>query len=188
VHTQSTNTSSGNCKSAGGLDDRFDFILISDEVRFGTQNMRYIQESYRAVGQDGQRFNGTINGAPQNLNVSPEVADALFNMSDHLPVNLQIRVDKILDIQTNYARDFFATVAPNPVMDHTLLSCYMPAPGTINIAIFDVGGKLIDVQSQFLQAGKNSMTIQTEKLQPGFYMLQLTDQSSRKESIKLLKL
>lgn len=188
VHTQSTNTSSGNCKSAGGLDDRFDFILISDEVRFGTQNMRYIQESYKAVGQDGQRFNGTINGAPQNLAVSQEVADALYNFSDHLPVSLQIRVDKILDVQSNDASNFYATIAPNPVKDQTQLSCYMPSPGTVNIAVFDLGGKLIDMQSYFLDAGKNSLTIQTEKLQPGFYMLQLTDQNNRKESIKLLKL
>ncbi|MEZ5083738.1 MAG: hypothetical protein R2750_09850 [Bacteroidales bacterium] len=32
VHTQSTHTSS-NCASGGGMDDRFDFILISDEIR-----------------------------------------------------------------------------------------------------------------------------------------------------------
>lgn len=187
IHTQSTNTASGNCKSSGGLDDRFDFILISDEVRFGTQSLRYIQESYKAVGQDGQRFNGTINGAPQNLTVSPEVADALYNFSDHLPVTLKMRVDKILDIPVTFSRDFYAVINPNPVVDNALLGCYMSASGSLTTQIFDLGGNLIDSRTYFLEAGRQTVQLETSHLSSGFYLLQLTDNRQRKETIKLLK-
>src|SRR6056297_1557265 len=55
-HTQSTHES-GDCFSGGGMDDRFDFILLSEAVMNGQQGVTYIQDSYRTVGQDGSFFN-----------------------------------------------------------------------------------------------------------------------------------
>ena len=39
-HTQSTRSYSDECFSSGGLDDRFDFILMADEIKFSYNHMR----------------------------------------------------------------------------------------------------------------------------------------------------
>ncbi|MBO7083460.1 MAG: T9SS type A sorting domain-containing protein [Bacteroidales bacterium] len=111
-HTQSTRTESG-CFSGGGLDDRFDFILFSDEISVGEQKIRYIDQSYYAVGNDGRHFNQNIN---QNGNsaVSEEVAQALYDASDHLPVAMRLVVNGDVGLEENVMADF--QVYPNPTM------------------------------------------------------------------------
>lgn len=91
LHTQSTRTSSNGCASGGGMDDRFDFILCGNEVLMNDYWMQYIPNSYKALGQDSRRFNGSIN-SPSNIAVPSNVADALYNMSDHLPVIMDLNV------------------------------------------------------------------------------------------------
>ncbi len=91
VHTQSTHTASS-CFSGGGMDDRFDFILISDPIKEGANQIEYIQNSYETIGQDGNHYNdnltdGSNNAAPSN------VITALYNMSDHLPVSLKLKLN-----------------------------------------------------------------------------------------------
>lgn len=90
VHTQSTHTSSG-CYSGGGMDDRFDFILASQRIMDGGLSVKYIPGSYKALGQDGKRFDGRLN-SPLNESAPAKVIDALYNMSDHLPVIMDVEV------------------------------------------------------------------------------------------------
>ncbi|MFY0675402.1 MAG: endonuclease/exonuclease/phosphatase family protein, partial [Bacteroidia bacterium] len=89
LHTQSTRTTSFGSGSAGGLDDRFDWILVSDDVVNGTNKMEYVLGSYKAFGNDGKHFNNAIN-FKENTAVRDEVADALHEMSDHLPVVMKV--------------------------------------------------------------------------------------------------
>ncbi len=90
MHTQSTHTSSG-CASSGGMDDRFDFILASQYIMTGRGSIQYIPGTYKAIGQDGNRFNGRLD-TPQNNSAPAAVIDALYKMSDHLPVVMQVEV------------------------------------------------------------------------------------------------
>jgi len=96
-HTQSTRTADLGDGSWGGLDDRFDFVFASTDVMDGTKGVSYIPDSYQAMGQDGLRFNNSINN-PTNTILPQNIATALMYMSDHLPVKLKLAVDYI----TNY--------------------------------------------------------------------------------------
>jgi len=89
-HTQSTHSSSG-CHSGGGMDDRFDFILLSDAIINGSGSMSYILDSYQAIGQDGSYFDRALN-IESNASVSSDIARALYSFSDHLPVRLRLRL------------------------------------------------------------------------------------------------
>jgi endonuclease/exonuclease/phosphatase family metal-dependent hydrolase len=80
VHTQSPRSG-----SYGGMDDRFDWIFISESVLGETFEINYIDETYWAVGNDGNHFNQAINDG-NNTSVNDAVADALHDASDHLPV------------------------------------------------------------------------------------------------------
>lgn len=87
-HTQSTrSTSLADGGSGGGMDDRFDFILFSPECTTSTARARYVPGSFRAVGQDGQRFKQSINAAPLPSGYPTSVINALYVTSDHLPVS-----------------------------------------------------------------------------------------------------
>ncbi|MGV6862431.1 MAG: T9SS type A sorting domain-containing protein [Putridiphycobacter sp.] len=92
THTQSTRTTDLGDGSTGGMDDRFDFIFASADVFSGEKGVTYAFNSYQAMGQDGIRFNSSINN-PSNLLVPQNIATALMYMSDHLPVKMTVDVN-----------------------------------------------------------------------------------------------
>src|SRR5690606_10368596 len=90
-HTQSPhNNSSGAPPGAisGGLDDRFDFLLISSSLHDDV-GQDYIPNSYKAYGNDGNHFNDDINDPPM-IPEGSTIANALHAASDHLPVYLDL--------------------------------------------------------------------------------------------------
>lgn len=186
VHTQSTNTSSNDCKSGGGLDDRFDFILISDEVRFGTRNVRYVQQSYQAVGQDGNRFNSTV-VSPANSSVPPNVATALFNMSDHLPVTLKIRVDKVLSTNDYPLNPFMVSLSPNPASAMVQLMFYSARHQPMQISLLNTSGLTLYKKQVNAQTGRQTIDLNLGDLIPGLYFVRLTDADGNHEQLKLVK-
>jgi endonuclease/exonuclease/phosphatase family metal-dependent hydrolase len=96
LHTQSTRDALTNdgCYSGGGLDDRYDHILINQTTLTSSARMRYLPGSLKPVGNDGLHFNvainiGTNNSAPAN------VLTALYEVSDHLPVVADFEVSRL---------------------------------------------------------------------------------------------
>ncbi|MFK5889521.1 MAG: T9SS type A sorting domain-containing protein [Flavobacteriaceae bacterium] len=96
IHTQSTHTgqnfyqiSSYCCGAGGGLDDRFDFILMSKNLQTST-DLHYVTGSYKAYGNNGNCFNKRINDTSCTGTYSQTIRDNLYKMSDHLPVVMQL--------------------------------------------------------------------------------------------------
>jgi endonuclease/exonuclease/phosphatase family metal-dependent hydrolase len=83
-HTQSTRVRQFGDGTAGGLDDRFDMILMSQAV-MDSGGITFITGTYYAYGNDGNHYNDSIN-RPVNNAVGQLIADALHYASDHLPV------------------------------------------------------------------------------------------------------
>jgi endonuclease/exonuclease/phosphatase family metal-dependent hydrolase len=94
IHTQSTRTTTFDGGAIGGMDDRFDFIFMSEDLQNWGAQARYISGSYWAYGQDGNRYNGALIDAPTNISLPSNVIQALYDMSDHLPVYMEIEVQK----------------------------------------------------------------------------------------------
>jgi endonuclease/exonuclease/phosphatase family metal-dependent hydrolase len=191
IHTQSTHTSSNGCASTGGMDDRFDFVLISDEIRDGASHVKYIQDSYHAFGQDGNRFNGYINGSPVNSEVTQEMADALYNMSDHLPVVMKLRVDKTLDINEIYHKPFVAEIAPNPVLTtgfKTNLLIKGQISGIITIELFDLRGNRVHAQNQQNASVDQTMALDFGPMSAGIYLLRITGENGYSQVLKVVKI
>lgn len=88
LHTQSPRTSQFGGGAAGGMDDRFDYILFSDSL-FESNKTFVIKDSYTAFGNDGNHYNQAINDMP-NSAVTQDIANALHDASDHLPVYAKI--------------------------------------------------------------------------------------------------
>ena len=94
VHTQSPRTSSFGGGANGGMDDRFDWLFVSQSILNQDSPMQYVEGTYWAVGNDGNHFNDAINDGNNN-SVSEEIADALHDASDHLPVYMDVWFDDI---------------------------------------------------------------------------------------------
>jgi len=95
IHTQSPRTASFGGGATGGMDDRFDQILISYALDDG-EGLDYIGGSYVAFGNDGYHFNIAINEGT-NYAVGPVVADAIHEAADHLPVYADFQVPARID-------------------------------------------------------------------------------------------
>ena len=91
IHTQSTRQSNNTFNdfgAGGGLDDRFDFIFLSDNLLDDTNEVYYQTDTYQAVGNNGNCYNENINASICFGNFDQSLRDDLYNMSDHLPVVL----------------------------------------------------------------------------------------------------
>ncbi len=169
LHTQSTHTSGNGCPSTGGLDDRFDFILISDDIKNGHGGMLAIPESYHAVGQDGEHFNSAINAPPQNPAAPQDVIDALYGNSDHLPVVMDIRLDKTLGLNERNSVTPWFTVS-NPNTDQAILRFNAMTGREVQIRIYSINGKAVLHQTSRIQAD-NQLIIKISSLEAGAYLI-----------------
>ena len=95
VHTQSPRTASFGGGANGGMDDRFDWLFVSESILNNQSRMVYIDDTYTAFGNDGNHFNDAINSG-NNFSVSDQIADALHDASDHLPVYMDVWFDDLV--------------------------------------------------------------------------------------------
>jgi len=98
VMTQSTRTQGGLGGSSGGFDDRFDFILTSQNMLTNPQ-LSFVEDSYQVYGNNGniQCYNSSINSSNcSGSDYSFDIRNALYNFSDHLPVTIELHTNQSL--------------------------------------------------------------------------------------------
>lgn len=98
-HTQSPLLNQNGGLIGGGLDDRFDFQLISTSLYDGG-GFDFIEGTYRSLGNDGNHYNDAINAGnnhyfPGDTARSNALADELIISSDHLPLIVDYQVPAI---------------------------------------------------------------------------------------------
>ena len=184
-HTQSTRSYSEECFSGGGLDDRFDFIMMADEIAFSYNHLRYVQDSYHAVGNDGRHFNMSVNQG-NNSSVPAEVAEALFDASDHLPVTMKIAVDAHLGVEDNEAQSLYATVAPNPASDQAIVNFFNPMQGLVQFELYSLQGQLLQRAAGEFSEGSQGFELSLEALTKGFYLLRIKHNGGWGQTVKLV--
>ena len=142
-HTQSTRSGDGgnDCFSGGGMDDRFDFILMSSSIINGTKGITYCDGSYWAVGQDGNRFNGAIN-SPSNNTLPSNMIDALYNMSDHLPVVAELAFGDIGYASENTDAGF-QSIVQNPINDELVVRLRTEKPREVDVNVYSSIGRIV---------------------------------------------
>lgn len=137
-HTQSTRFSDTNngCFAPGGLDDRFDITLISPSIEQGTESWVYLSDSYRVVGQSGNDYNQELQTF-NNQVVPDAIAQALYNLSDHLPVVTSYMLtnpvglgNALLDQAQVRLTEYELTIS-------------LPQSDTVRMEVFDLSGRLL---------------------------------------------
>lgn len=117
-HTQSPRSTAFNGGASGGMDDRFDMILMSETLD-DTIGLHYVPNSMYPYGNDGLHYNMSINDAPTNTAVGQVLADALYFVSDHIPVvaNFAFEIPPVsgVSLGENTASSFGVSLRPSGV-------------------------------------------------------------------------
>jgi len=143
VHTQSPRTSSFGGGANGGMDDRFDWLLVSAQFLDESSNLKYIENSYVTYGNDGNHFNDAINSG-SNSAVSNDIAEALHDASDHLPVYMDLWFDDLI-----YS------------MEGIVISEIMPNPASVSdsygewFELYNSGDTTINLSNWLIKSGEN---------------------------------
>lgn len=186
IHTQSTHGNNAPCFSSGGMDDRFDIILATETLLNGSEKMKLLSDSYEALGNDGLHFNKSINDSPTNTSAPSNVIDALYGMSDHLPVLVKIEVDAVLGIneQVSNINSIQLRYLNRQNLQYTI---GLEQAQKLKIHIYDIFGRLklsfTDSSNQALLSGK----VDISKLNQGFHLFVVIDENGRKSTTKFIK-
>ena len=184
-HTQSTHKDDDGCASGGGMDDRFDFILMSESIYGGRDHIKYVNGSYKALGQDGRHFNQNINYLT-NTAVSKEVADALYGNSDHLPVIMKLAVGGNIGVNELSANELQYDLYPNPANDKIYLRFYQDNIGKANLMLFNTLGQVSYSDDILVAGGVDEHMIPVANLPKGVYFLRITNADGMMKTIKVV--
>jgi hypothetical protein len=179
IHTQATRstTNPGCCGGVtGGLDDRFDFLLINQNLRDGLAGAQYIPGTYKVVGNDGNHFNKAIVETPVNTSVPAAVNTALFNMSDHLPVVMKVYTcDATIGIEENVGADHVFISFPN--QEEILINANYLKEEKLIAEVLSINGSVICSSNFISVPGNNQFLLHTPFMEKGMYILRLTSAS-----------
>lgn len=183
IHTQSsrtTNVDFGKRGAGGGMDDRFDFILISENLK-NSSMLKYTPNSYKAYGNNGNCYDKAVNDINCTGTYSQAIRDALYNMSDHLPVVMQLETDQTLSTKNpklnanniNFINGNLITDNIHLKADDSLLN--------FKIIIYDSTGQQIET----VTLEKKITTINATNFANGIYYIKLQNSNSPLKFIKL---
>jgi exonuclease III len=184
-HTQSTHLDDNDCHSYGGMNDRFDFILIAGSIKDGSANIKYKTDSYKAVGQDGLRFNKSLI-SPSNTSLPQEVITALYEMSDHLPVVAEFYMgEQNSSISLTTDPQFYANVV-NPIDDKLVFKLQTIYKNKIiNLRLMNISGAIV-YETQILTQTDQIYSYDMTGLSKGVYILNFNGEGIN-QSVKLVK-
>jgi len=176
-HTQSTHTSGG-CASGGGLDDRFDIMLMSGQILEDSGMVSYIPNSYKAVGNDGDHYNlSLLDGT--NTSAPAAVLTALYDMSDHLPVIADLSIN-LLESPVDTSDTLIGISSRAQTANHWNIDVY---DQVINVLYSGKGGfvQVTDLSGRMVVSARKAMRsewLDLSHLNPGFYVVTGKDHES----------
>ena len=181
IHTQSTRSNSPDCGSGGGMDDRFDMILMGQKLMEDSSKLHYVTNSYAAFGNDGNSYNQELK-CSGNTSVPVNVCVALKQMSDHHPVVVELVAEGVVSNEKQYLLSgVHMNIHGNPFGDQLRISLDYTqakvASQQLVLDIFDASGKLMD--HILLDKTSSDFVLQTAAWPKGFYFLRLSDERGR---------
>lgn len=168
--------------SAADLDTRFDFILHSAIIE-DSSHINYVPDSYRVMGNDANHYGRSVNELP-NGDVDPDIADALVQVSDHLPVLAEYSFsfcipdsngnETGLTEKNNWppGPEDFTIIPnyPNPFNGETVFSFSTSRSMDLHFFIYDIRGRIVHERSfHQLQPGEHYFKWYAEAFSSGIY-------------------
>lgn len=170
VFTQSTRLTDALGGAGGGFDDRFDFILTSENV-LTNPDIFYVTSSYQVFGNNGNTncYNQEINSNSCNgVDFGLTIRNALYNMSDHLPVTLKLQTNETLSTSNFNITPTFSISGSNIVKDKLLIQLNTTAFKSDFIFVYNILGQKIE---SYKVQNLNLLQLNVSNLSNGIYYL-----------------
>jgi len=180
VMTQSTRTQNGLGGASGGFDDRFDFIMTSENMSTN-QELSFISGSYDVYGNNANTncYNQSINSSNcAGSEFSVDIRTALYNFSDHLPVTLELQTNQTLGLPEISMQKSWSIVGSNIIDDILKIEVNTTLAQHSEWIIFDSLGRVIKT----VDVNNSLVFIDVSDMSNGIYYI-----TSSKFQIKPLK-
>ncbi|WP_026452288.1 T9SS type A sorting domain-containing protein [Aequorivita capsosiphonis] len=178
IHSQSTRMYSGpfGAGAGGGLDDRFDFIVMSQNMQ-SDPKLKYIPETYKSYGNNGNCYDMSINDPDCIGDFSQELRENLYNMSDHLPIVMNLETNKQIVLNTEtIVHQNTITLESTWIMNKLNIHLNSNLSGNISFEVYNVlGQKLLEHES----TNSEYISIDMNRLSDGIYYLRTNLPTSR---------
>lgn len=184
VFTQSTRTVTFLGGSSGGLDDRFDFIMTSENMQ-SDATLSFVPDSYNVFGNNNNPdcYNSEVNSSDcSGVEYDQALRDALYYFSDHLPVTLQLQTNQTLSAEISAMESPISFPRGNMVSSSLYLNVNNSLINNDVIIIYNnLGQKLKSIQIQSRNYIESNMII----FKPGVYYITLENHPMK--PIKFIK-
>ncbi len=178
-HTQATRISNSDFDgygAGGGLDDRFDFIMLSEEI-INNSNLNYISNSYKSYGNNNNCYNNRIDDTSCSGIYNQSLRDNLYLMSDHLPVILSLEYTETLTTSNSVNSQKLFYIETNDINYDELIIYIKESKGNEQITIYNS----IGLKIYTFKVSKNELRINIKDLCNGIYYIK---SNKRKKIIK----
>jgi len=177
VFTQSTRTQTGLGGATGGFDDRFDFILTSENMHTNT-DIFYVNNSYQVYGNNNNPlcWNSEINTSDcSGALFSEAIRESLYYMSDHLPVTLELQTNEPLLSQFNNSIILpIEFINGNTIKNQLKLKVNKTKNNITELYIFNSLGQKLN---SIIVGNSSLITINTSHLTSGLYYIRTNNMS-----------
>ncbi len=186
VLTQSTRDSQIDCGITGGLDDRFDLILHSARMDNENNDVNAVPGSYAVFGNDGNSYNRELICGTGG-SVSLQTCLALRQMSDHLPVTMELRINGLTTSISKKIPGVSLLLPNQPFSDrlNVSLTNNFTQTSTFKITILNAWGQIVKKGSIHLN---EYWQMDTSDWPSGMYILRIEDEAGRQLTRKMQKL
>lgn len=172
VHSQSARNGQVNGDgSGGGMDDRFDFIMMSKNF-ITSSTLFYKPDSYKTVGNNSNCYNSFVSNSTCTGEFTQELRNALYFFSDHLPITLELEFSpSALSTENNRILNFVDTNLVRNSIEINL------SKKVNQIFIYNqLGQKII----HFKNVNSKTLKIDTESLAKGVYYIKVDNYKIQK--------
>lgn len=184
IHSQSTRIYAGpfGAGAGGGLDDRFDFILLSENM-LEDPKLKYVPHSYQTFGNNGNCYKNNVHSRDCTGYYSGRIRNKLYNMSDHLPIVLDLETNKEIVLgTTSHSNENQIRLRETIIKNFLNIEINSPSSHVLSFEIYSIfGQKIMD----FDMANQDSFSINLEFLSDGMYFLKSNLQQT--PALKFLK-
>lgn len=172
IHTQSTRISNEEFEgfgAGGGLDDRFDIMLISEVMSSKANTISYVEDSYKAWGNNSNCYNNNINNSDCDGEFGLELRELLYQMSDHLPVVMNLAISDEFLSKPSYNIANSVTFISGNIVSQNLNLKFSPELLFSRSKIYNILGQEV---FNFTVSNTNE-SIDTSTLSSGLYYLKI---------------
>lgn len=174
IHTQSTRTSNtgliDQSGATGGLDDRFDFIMMSQNFNTSS-HLFYVSNTYQTIGNNSNCYNSSVNDSSCTGTFSQNLRNALLEFSDHLPVVMEIETPENTLSTTTYTSNI---LLPKGNVIENNLEIKIPNSHyhfIKKIIIYDINSRKVIERLTGNKTNDLLININTSKLSSGIYYI-----------------